>query len=65
MTQPVTLDVTLNKRAEYPFGHGKDTLGISARAEIQRSDFEMTYALPTMVGDTVDIILEFEAIRAE
>jgi len=25
----------------------------------------MTYALPTMVGDTVDIILEFEAIRAE
>ncbi|MDR9395485.1 MAG: YceI family protein [Roseovarius sp.] len=65
VTQPVTLDVTLNKRGEYPFGHGKETLGISATAEIQRSDFGMTYALPTMVGDTVDIILEFEAIRAE
>jgi polyisoprenoid-binding protein YceI len=65
VTQPVTLDARLNKRGEYPFGHGKETLGISATAEIQRSDFGMTYALPTMVGDTVDIILEFEAIRAE
>ncbi|MEI4232781.1 YceI family protein [Roseovarius sp. D22-M7] len=65
VTQPVTLDVTLNKRAEYPFGHGKETLGISATAEIMRSDFDMTYALPTMVGDSVGIILEFEAIRAD
>jgi polyisoprenoid-binding protein YceI len=65
VTQPVTLDVTLNKRGDYPFGHGKETLGISASAEIQRSDFGMTYALPTMVGDDVDIILEFEAIRAD
>jgi len=65
VTRPVTLDVTLNKRGEYPFGHGKETLGISATAEIQRSDFDMTYALPTMVGDTVDIMLEFEAIRAD
>ncbi|MGI3210183.1 YceI family protein [Roseovarius tibetensis] len=65
VTQPVTLDVTLNKRAEYPFGHGKETLGISATAEIQRSEFGSTYALPTMVGDTVDIMLEFEAIRAD
>ncbi|MFO7757231.1 MAG: YceI family protein [Roseovarius sp.] len=65
VTQPVTLDVTLNKRGDYPFGHGKETLGISATAEIQRSDFGMTYALPTMVGDTVDIMLEFEALRAD
>lgn len=65
ITQPVTLDVTLNKRADYPCCHGKETLGISATAEILRSDFGSTYALPDFVGDAVDIILEFEAIRAE
>lgn len=65
VTQPVTLDVTLNKRADYPCCHGKDTLGISATAEILRSDFGSTYALPEFVGDPVSIILEFEAIRAE
>jgi polyisoprenoid-binding protein YceI len=65
VTQPVTLDVTLNKRADYPCCHGKETLGISARAEILRSDFGSTYALPEFVGDAVDIILEFEAIRAD
>jgi len=65
VTQPVTLDVTLNKRADYPCCHGKETLGISATAEILRSDFGSTYALPEFVGDTVSIMLEFEAIRAE
>jgi|TARA_R110000851_G_scaffold182425_1_gene331558 polyisoprenoid-binding protein YceI len=65
VTQPVTLDVTLNKRADYPCCHGKDTLGISATAEILRSDFGSTYALPEFVGDAVSIILEFEAIRAD
>lgn len=65
VTRPVTLDVTLNKHAMYPCCHGKDTLGISARAEILRSDFGSTYALPDFVGDSVSIILEFEAIRAE
>mgnify|MGYP003148196583 FL=1 len=65
VTQPVTLDVTLNKRADYPCCHGKETLGISATAEILRSDFGSTYALPDFVGDAVSIILEFEAIRAD
>lgn len=65
VTRPVTLDVTLNKRADYPCCHGKETLGISATAEILRSDFGSTYALPEFVGDKVSIMLEFEAIRAE
>ncbi|WP_297774695.1 YceI family protein [uncultured Roseovarius sp.] len=65
VTQPVTLDVTLNKRADYPCCHGKETLGISATTEIMRSDFGSTYALPEFVGDAVSIMLEFEAIRAE
>ncbi|WP_297778263.1 YceI family protein [uncultured Roseovarius sp.] len=65
VTQPITLDVTLNKRAVYPCCHGKETLGISATAEILRSAFGSTYALPDFVGDSVNIILEFEAIRAD
>lgn len=63
-TRPVTLDVTLNKSAEYPFGHGKHTLGISARTTIERSDWGMTYAVENgLVGDEVELIFEFEAIR--
>ena len=61
--RPVTVEVTLNKAAEYPFGHEKFTLGISARASLKRSDFGMTYALDGgLVGDTVDLIFEFEAL---
>lgn len=65
VTRPVTLDVTLNKRADYPCCHGRETLGISATARILRSDFGSTYALPEFVGDAVSIILEFEAIRQD
>lgn len=63
-THPVTLDVTLNKAAEYPFGHEKYTLGLSARTTLSRSDWGMTYGVDNgMVGDEVTLILEFEAIR--
>ena len=41
-----------------------DATGISARTKITRSDFSMTYAVDSgPVGDEVEIILEFEAIR--
>lgn len=63
-THPVTLDVTLNKAAEYPFGHEKYTLGASARTTLSRSEWGMTYGVDNgMVGDEVMLILEFEAIR--
>jgi polyisoprenoid-binding protein YceI len=65
VTQPVTLDVTKNLMADYPCCHGKETIGISATTTILRSDFGSTYALPVFVGDEVDIILEFEAIRQD
>jgi polyisoprenoid-binding protein YceI len=65
VTNPVTLDVTLNQLADYPCCHGKETLGISARTTILRSDYGSTYALPVFVGDEVEIMLEFEAIRQE
>ncbi len=62
-TRPVTLDVTLNKAADYPFGHGEFTLGLSARTTIKRSDWGMDYGLAGgMVGDEVELMFEFEAI---
>ncbi|SDF68978.1 MULTISPECIES: YceI family protein [Thalassobaculum] len=66
VTQPVVLDVTWNRSGRYPFGDKHYAIGISARTSIKRSDFGMTYALEgDMVGDEVDIVLEFEAIRQE
>ncbi len=62
-SQPVSLEITLNKAAVYPFGHGKYTLGISARAGFKRSAFGMTYSVDDLVGDDVELILEFEANR--
>ncbi len=63
VTKPVSLDVKLNQLSDYPCCHGKETLGISAQTTILRSDFGSTYALPVFVGDEVEIMLEFEAIR--
>ncbi|MEL6476734.1 MAG: YceI family protein [Pseudomonadota bacterium] len=65
ITKPVTLDVTLNKVGPYPFGHKKETMGISARGTVKRSEFGMTYALGGIVGDEVEIVVEMEAIKAE
>ena len=64
VTKPVTLDVVWNKSGQYPFGDMHYATGISARTKIKRSDFGMTYAVESgLVGDEVEIILEFEAIR--
>lgn len=63
-TRPVTLDVTLNKAASYPFGHKKHTLGLSARTTIRRSEWGMTYGVEKgLVGDEVALTFELEAIR--
>ena len=63
-THPVTLEVSLNKAAIYPFGHRKHTLGISARTTLQRSQWGMSYGVNNgMVGDEVLLSFEFEAMR--
>lgn len=63
-TRAVELNVTINKSAKYPFGHGQHTLGISARTTIERSEWGMTYGVEDgLVGDEVELIFEFEAIR--
>lgn len=61
-TKPVTLDVTFNKAAEYPFGHEKYTVGISAETTIKRSDWGITYGL-NMVEDDIKLQFELEALR--
>ena len=64
VTQPVTLDVTLNKAEAYPFGHKREVLGLSMSTSIMRSDFGMTYAVDNgLVGDQVDIKIETEAMN--
>lgn len=63
-TRPVVLDLIINKRADYPFGHGRETLGISANTIITRSDWGMDYGVAdNLVGDQVTLRFEFEAIR--
>ena len=60
----MTLDVTLNKSAEYPIGHEEYTLGITAETTLKRSEWGMTYGLdPALVGDEVTLRFGFEANR--
>ncbi|MFK7857399.1 MAG: YceI family protein [Granulosicoccus sp.] len=65
-TQPLTLSVTLNKAERYPFGHKRFTLGVSASGELNRSDYGMNYGVAnSLVGDTVTLIIETEAIQVK
>ncbi len=63
VTKPVELTVVRNKSAPYPFGaNPPNTLGLSLRGQINRSDFGMTYGVGNgLVGDTVELIIEVEA----
>lgn len=63
-THPVELEVRINKHADYPFGHGQETLGISAQTTISRSQWGMDYGVAdNLVGDDVSLRFELEAIR--
>lgn len=63
-TQPLVLTVQLNKSDKYPFGHKRFTLGVSATAALDRSAYGMTYGVANaLVGDTVKLIIETEAIQ--
>ena len=63
-TRPLALEYTLNKAAEYPFGHGDFTLGVSLRGALSRSDWGMDYGVADgLVGDEVELLIETEANR--
>ncbi|MGH8974487.1 MAG: YceI family protein, partial [Acidimicrobiia bacterium] len=66
VTRPVSLDVEFTGWAADPFGG--ERAGFSARTEIDREDYGLTWnvALETggvLVGRTVKIELEIEAVR--
>ncbi|MDO8904507.1 YceI family protein [Hydrogenophaga sp.] len=66
-TQPLTLQATWNKSAESPIGGiGRKpyVMGVSARGSFKRSAYGMNYAVSNgWVGDEVELIIEFEAVR--
>jgi len=65
-THPVTLSVTLNKAAQYPFGHKRFVLGLSMETMVQRSQYGMEYAVANgLVGDEIAVRIETEAMRME
>lgn len=62
-THPLMLEVQLNKADKYPFGHKRFTLGVSAKGELLRSQYGMSYGVAdALVGDSVEMIIEVEAI---
>lgn len=69
VTKPVALDVTYNGGwAGHPMDPGGARVGFSAKGSLKRSDFGITYGLPTPgstlgVGDTVQIEIEAEFIN--
>jgi polyisoprenoid-binding protein YceI len=65
VTRPVTLEVEINGFSPDAFGGYR--AGFSATAEISRRDFGIDFNMPmdgggVVVGDTVKILLEVEAI---
>jgi len=65
-TLPLTLELSVNKSADYPFGHQRYTHGISASGTLARSDYGMDYGVANgLVGDLVTLIIETEALRVE
>jgi polyisoprenoid-binding protein YceI len=64
VTRPLTLTATLNQSGEHPIEDGEYVMGVSARGSLDRSDYGMDYAVDNgWVGDTVEILIEFEARR--
>lgn len=68
VTRPVTLDVTAEGRAKDPWGG--ERAGFTARTQIKRSDYGLTWnvALETggfVVGDDIKINLEVELVKQE
>jgi polyisoprenoid-binding protein YceI len=63
VTHTLTLEATVNKSAEYPFGKAY-VMGVSARGRFERSAFGMDYGVANgLVGDEVEVLIEIEARR--
>ena len=65
-TRPVTLDTTLNGQGKTPFG--TEVVGFSAETSINRKDWGLNWNVALeaggfLVGDTIKITLEVEAVK--
>ena len=65
-TREVVLDTTINGRGTNPFG--LEVAGFAAETTINRRDFGLTWNVAleaggVLVGDTVKILLEVEAVK--
>lgn len=66
--RPLRLTGTLNKSGLYPMGGSAKpyVMGVSLRGTVKRSDWGMNYGVANgWVGDEVELIVEFEAKRAQ
>jgi polyisoprenoid-binding protein YceI len=66
VTREVELDLEYNGGAVGP--DGKNRIGFSAKTEINRSDFNITFQIPmdgggVVVGDKIQVQLEIEAVQ--
>lgn len=59
VTKPVTLDVTYNGKANFPWAPDADKIGFSATTTLKRSDFGNTTFAPN-ISDEVEILIETE-----
>ncbi len=59
VTKPVTLDVTYNGTASFPWAPDSPRLGFSATGSLKRSDFGLDFMVPNL-GDEVDLVIEAE-----
>lgn len=59
VTKPVTLDVTYNGTATFPWAPEKPKIGFSATGTLKRSDYGLDIMVPNL-GDEVEIVIETE-----
>ncbi|MFK8054071.1 MAG: YceI family protein [Woeseiaceae bacterium] len=63
ITKPLTLDATVNKAGTHPFSK-KPTIGISASATLNRSEWDLGYAAPAVSDEVVlDIQTELRLVE--
>ena len=63
VTRPLCMDVTLNALKRHPLPPFRRTAGFSATATLSRADFGID-AWKNVIGDSVELRIEAEAVRA-
>lgn len=63
-TRPLCMDLVMNKAARYPLPPFRRTIGFSATATLNRSDYGMR-SWKSLVGDEVELRIEAELFRKD